>query len=504
MTKVAGYCRVSTDKCDQSNSFESQQRYFREYIGRNNDWELYDIYADEGITGTSTRKRTQFNRMIDDAYKGKFRLIITKEVSRFSRNILDTISYTRQLKSIGVAVLFMTDGINTMDPDAELRLSIMASIAQEESRRISTRVTWGQTRQMEKGVVFGRSLLGYDVIAGKISVNPVGSIIVKMIFRKYAIEQIGTSEIARFLKKEGYCTYSGSTSWKSNTIIKILKNEKYVGDLIQKKSYTQDYLSHKKLKNRGEVPLICIKNHHEAIISRDVWNLAQERLRKNNKHTNKNIESSNHYIFSGRIKCNECGSNFICRHKYQKDGTRIQRWCCGTVVYEGASVCGIRRLVRDDEATYMLKTAIQNLTIDSKYIFTNMTTLALEAIQSDRLQKTEQPERLRAEIELVMKKKQAVMESYFSGDIDKSDMRIMKEKYERQINDLRNKIKSAKINKETQVIKQEIQSTLKALLNCEVESEVLYKMLLNHLGVFKDRHLELQLNRLSQVFVFSE
>ena len=187
MIKVASYCRVSTDKDDQANSFETQCQYFREYIERRPDWELYEVYADEGITGTSTKKRAQFNRMINDAYEGKFQLIITKEVSRFSRNILDTIRYTRELKAIGVAVLFVTDCINTMDPDAELRLSIMASIAQEESRRTSSRVTWGQTRQMEKGVVFGQSLLGYDVKDGGIAINPEGAETVKLIFQKYAV-----------------------------------------------------------------------------------------------------------------------------------------------------------------------------------------------------------------------------------------------------------------------------------------------------------------------------
>ena len=163
MIRVASYCRVSTGQEDQANSFVSQQLYFRQYVQRQPDWELYEIYADEGITGTSTKKRAAFNRMIHDAYMGKFQLIITKEVSRFSRNILDTISFTRELKEIGVGVLFMNDGIDTLGPDAELRLSIMASIAQEESRKTSSRVKWGQTRQMERGVVFGQSLLGYDV-----------------------------------------------------------------------------------------------------------------------------------------------------------------------------------------------------------------------------------------------------------------------------------------------------------------------------------------------------
>lgn len=151
MIKVASYCRVSTDKDDQANSFESQQRYFRAYIDRQPEWELYQIYADEGITGTSTKKRAAFNQMIADARMGKFERILTKEVSRFSRNILDTIAYTRELKALGVGVLFLNDGISTLEPDAELRLSIMGSIAQEESRKTSSRVKWGQTRRMEQG-----------------------------------------------------------------------------------------------------------------------------------------------------------------------------------------------------------------------------------------------------------------------------------------------------------------------------------------------------------------
>ena len=218
--KVASYCRVSTEKDDQANSFEAQQRYFRDYVSRQPQWELYRVYADEGISGTSIKRRTEFRRMINEAYEGRFRLIITKEVSRFSRNIVDTITYTRDLKAIGVGVIFVNDGINTLDPDAELRLSIMASIAQEESRKTSDRVVWGQTRQMERGVVFGRSMLGYDIKNGKISINPEGAELVRLIFQKYALEQCSTSEIARFLTDGGYCTYRGGSRWQSNSVVK--------------------------------------------------------------------------------------------------------------------------------------------------------------------------------------------------------------------------------------------------------------------------------------------
>ena len=284
MIKVASYCRVSTDRDDQANSFESQQRYIKEYIDRQPDWELYQIYADEGITGTSTKKRAAFNRMISDAHRGKFQLILTKEVSRFSRNILDTITYTRELRTLGVGVVFMNDGINTLEPDAELRLSIMGSLAQEESRKTSSRVKWGQTRRMEQGVVFGRSLLGYDVKDGRLTVNPQGAEIVRLIFYKYGVEKKGTTVIARELREEGYRTHSGNVKWSNSHIVKILKNEKYVGDLVQKKTFTPDYLSHAKKYNHGEEKLVVIRDHHKPIIDRDLWNTVQRELKKRDRN----------------------------------------------------------------------------------------------------------------------------------------------------------------------------------------------------------------------------
>lgn len=282
--RAAGYCRVSTDKADQANSFEAQQRYFREYIDRQPGWALCGIYADEGLSGTSTEKRAAFNEMIEDARNGKLDLIVTKEVSRFSRNILDTVAFTRELRALGVGVLFMNDGINTLDADAELRLCIMGSIAQEESRKTSARVKWGQQRRMEQGVVFGRSLLGYDVRNGKIYVNPEGAEIVRMIFHKYGVEKKRTSEIARELQAAGLRTHSGSLVWRCSHIIKILRNEKYIGDLVQKKSITPDYLTHRKKINHGEEALVVLRGHHEPIIDRALWDAVQAELKKRNKH----------------------------------------------------------------------------------------------------------------------------------------------------------------------------------------------------------------------------
>ena len=507
MIPVAGYCRVSTDHTDQIHSLETQKQYFREYIQTHPGWILHEIYADEGITGTSTKKRTQFNRMMCDAYKGKFRMILTKEVSRFSRNILDTIACTRELRALGIGVIFATDQINTLEPEAEMLLSFLASIAQEESRRTSARVIWGQTRQMEKGVVFGGSLLGYRVKNGILSVNPEEAEVVRLIFRKYTEEQMCTSQIARFLTGAGYRTGRGNTAWTSGSIIRILKNEKYVGDLIQKKTYTPDYLTHSKKANRGQVPMITITDHHEPIIRRELWNLTQDRLQRNNKHKKGESSHSNRYVFSGKIKCGQCGSSFVGRIRYRKDGTRIRRWSCSTAAREGAGVCSVGKLVRDDDALQMLQTALRSLSMDFDAVIRNVTELALEAILAGQVTAWEEPDRVQQELDRVQQKKEAVMDAYFSREITKEDMLSMTEKYARQLTGLRKRLDEALLRKEHKQdcasLRSGLLAQVTALLTGETESDVFYKTVLESLTVFKDRHLELRLKLLPQVFWFT-
>jgi len=507
MIRAAGYCRVSTDQEDQANSFESQKAYFREYIHRHPDWELYEIYADEGITGTSTKKRREFNRMMNDAYRGKFQLIVTKEVSRFSRNILDTISYTRELRAMGVGVIFATDRINTLEPESEMILSYIAAQSQEESRRTSARVVWGQTRQMEKGVVFGHSLLGYDLKKGQLMINPEGAEIVRLIFHKYALEQISTGQIARYLTAEGFRTSRGSSKWKANAVIKILNNEKYVGDLIQKKTYTPDFLTHEKKPNRGAVPRITIRNHHEPIISREVWDLAQDRLRKNNKHREGESGHSNRYVFSGKIRCGRCGSSFVGQFKYLKDGTKVRRWSCGRAVREGKAACDVGKLVRDDDAMQMLKTAIRSLPMDFEAVVRGVTDLALEAVPGGQRNCGNWPDRVRQEMDHMQLKKEAVLEAYFSREISREEMLSFTEKYDRQYTALRKKLEEAQKSKDNHRdsagLRAKIQQEVESLLKGEADSEVFYKTMLQSLTVFKDRHMELRLNRLPQVFHFS-
>lgn len=515
MMKVASYCRVSTDKEDQANSFESQQRYFREYIDRQPDWELYRVYADEGITGTSTKKRAAFNRMIADANMGKFQLILTKEVSRFSRNILDTISYTRELKALGVGVVFMNDGINSLNPDAELRLSIMGSMAQEESRKTSSRVKWGQTRRMEQGVVFGKSLLGYDVKDGRLTVNPEGAELVRLIFYKYGVEKKGTSAIARELREAGYKTTTGNVKWSNSHIVKILKNEKYVGDLVQKKTITPDYLSHAKKYNHGEEELVILRDHHQPIIDRELWDIVQAELKKRDRNGDCGSGHSNRYVFSGKIRCGECGASFVSRQKKRKDGTSYKRWGCFTATTEGRVHedvqgnlvgCDVGKMLRDELAMDILKQSLASLQMDEEGIIRNVTDLAVEAVRAGEEQAGDRPEALEHQIELLSKKKADVLDAFFSRQITKDEMKLVNERYDRELEELRGKLAAARskegISCETEELKRDVRERVTALLSGETDSEVFYKNVLDHMVVYRDRRVEVCLNLLPQKWVF--
>ena len=515
MIKPASYCRVSTDKDDQANSFESQQRYFRAYIDRQPEWELYQIYADEGITGTSTKKRAAFNQMIADARMGKFERILTKEVSRFSRNILDTIAYTRELKALGVGVLFMNDGISTLEPDAELRLSIMGSIAQEESRKTSSRVKWGQTRRMEQGVVFGRSLLGYDVKDGRLTVNPEGAELVRLIFHKYGVEKKGTTVIARELREAGYRTHRGGIRWNGSCIVKLLKNEKYVGDLIQKKTITPDYLTHAKKANHGEEELVIIRDHHQPIIGRELWGVVQEELKKRNRNGALGVGHSNRYRFSGKIKCGECGASFVSRQKKRKDGSSTRRWSCYTAVNEGGVHvdsqgnrvgCDVGSALRDEVAMDMLRQALRTLRLDAGGLIDSVTAIALEAIRAGEQSGGERRESLELRLEQLNRKREAALDAFFSRDITREEMRRMTGRYDREAAELRERLARTGARSESScekaALRDDIRRRVAGLVNGEGDSEIFCKTILDHMVVYRDQRVEVRLNLLPQTWCF--
>lgn len=507
--KVAAYCRVSTDKEDQANSFESQQRYFREYIGRRSDWELYEIYADEGITGTSTEKRAAFNRMISDARLHRFDLIVTKEISRFARNTLDSLSYTRELKRMGIGVFFLNDNMNTLKEDSEMLLAIKSIMAQEESRFTSARVKWGQTRRMEQGVVFGRSLLGYDVKDGKMAVNPDGAEIVRLIFHKYVHERKGTTVIARELRESGYKTLTGSTSWRNTVILKILRNEKYCGDLKQKKTITPDYLTHQKKYNRGEEEFVFIKDHHEPIIDRELWEEAQREIARRDIDGKYGTCHGNRYPLSGKIKCSECKKSFVSRSRRRKDGSRYKAWRCGTATAEGKrriepgwqrGRLQVSYQLRDEVVMNMVRQSVGMLKLDTDTIVRDITRMVLEAIQSSQNSSKLSVQRLKKELEQIESKKKDLLDAFFAKSISKDDMKLMNAEYDRHIAELKEKIAAAEKQESPPcgagVLERDIRAKVTGIVSGETASSNFYGSLLDHITAYPDRHMEVHLKLL--------
>ena len=494
--KVAAYCRVSTDSSDQANSFESQQRYFRQYIEHNPDWELFEVFADEGISGTNTKKRKEFNRMIDSAKNGDFNLIITKEISRFARNTLDSIFYTRELKKYGVGVIFMNDGINTLDGDAELRLAIMSSIAQEESRKTSERVKWGQKRQMEQGVVFGRSMLGYDVKDGKMTINEEGAEIVRLIFHKFANEGKGTHVIARELAEAGIHPMRVK-EWSNTVILRVIRNEKYCGDLVQKKTYTPDFLSHEKKYNRGQEEFVIIKDHHEPIVFRELFEKANRILDEKSLSQKGKAKYSNRYIFSGKIKCGKCGSSFVARYKTRKDGSRYKAWRCYQSAKHGRKGCSCES-IRNEDVIYIMYLVCRQLKYNRRKIINNLTN-AIESVLMAEWNKTSTDE-LTAEIEELTRKRTELIELYTSGDISKEEFTELRQKYSDRIEKIRAMQKGIESQQsmldKRQELMEDIKKSIDELINGVQYEDEFYGRILDKIVVNDKNHIDVYLNML--------
>ncbi len=503
--KVAAYCRVSTDNEDQANSFESQQRYFRQYIERNPDWELYEIFADEGISGTNTKKRKEFNRMIACAKNGDFDLIITKEISRFARNTLDSIYYTRELKKHGVGVIFMNDNINTLDGDAELRLAIMSSIAQEESRKTSERVKWGQKRQMEQGVVFGRSMLGYDVEGGKMTINEEGAKVVRLIFHKFVNEGKGTHVIARELREEGISPMRVK-EWSNTVILRVIRNEKYCGDLVQKKTYTPDFLSHEKKYNRGQEEFVIIKDHHEPIISRELFDEANRILDAKSLSQEGKAKHSNRYPFSGKIKCGCCGSSYVARYKTRKDGSRYKAWRCNEAAKHGSphidkagNQVGCTGLsIRNEDATHIMYLVTKSLKYNRDKIINNLTAviqsiIAMDTTGTDVL-------KLQEQIKKIEGKRANLIDLYMSNLINKDEFTATRASCDAEIEELQSIIES--VDKQREMIEQqqqllkEIEDAIKEIVSGVEYEDEFYKHILDKMVVQDKDNIDVYLNLL--------
>ena len=342
--RVAAYCRVSTEQEEQLNSFESQVDYYTKYIADRPEYQMIDIYADEGISGTNTRKREGFNRMIADCEAGKIDLVITKSISRFARNTQDCLHYSRMLKNRGIGIIFEKEGISTMDASGELLFTILSSLAQEESRNISENCTWGIRHNFQRGIVHLNTtgFMGYDTDEnGNMIINQEQAKIVRRVFREFE-EGWTPNEIAKHLNEEKINGVKGKPSWNGATIRGMLTNEKYQGDARLQKTYTADYLTKKRVKNEGQVEQYYVEDSHKGIIPKREWEAVQMELARRTDYCKEvgltsfgmaSVESP----FTSRLVCARCGAVFgrkswksrsqyywMCRNKEAKHGNSCQ------------------------------------------------------------------------------------------------------------------------------------------------------------------------------------
>ena len=326
LRRVAAYARVSTDSDEQFTSFEAQVDYYTRQITANPDWTMVEVYTDEGISGTNTKKRDGFNSMIADALSGKIDLIITKSISRFARNTVDTLTAVRQLKEKGVEVYFEKENIYTMDSKGELLITIMSSLAQEESRSISENVAWGKRAKCEQGKVYlpYKQFLGYEKgLDGQPQIVEEQAKIVRLIYSLF-LEGLMPSGIAKRLEAMGTLSPAGKQRWQTSTVESILRNEKYKGDALLQKTFCVDFLTKKMKRNEGELPQYYVEQSHPAIVSPEVFDEAQQELKR--RREARYVGRSG--CFSGKIICGECGSYYGRKVWHSNDKYRTVVWRC--------------------------------------------------------------------------------------------------------------------------------------------------------------------------------
>lgn len=340
---MAAYCRVSTDNEDQLHSFDAQVAYYTKYINEHENYEMAGIYADEGISGTNTKKREQFRKMIADCEAGKIDLVITKSISRFARNTQDCLQYSRQLKNLGIGILFEKENINTKDSSGELLFTILSSLAQDESRNISENCKWGIRTKFKNGEMHLNTskFLGYDKDEeGKLVINPEQAKTVERIFEEF-IWGRNPQEIAKGLEDDGVPGCNGQTKWYTSTVIGILKNEKHMGDALLQKTYTADFLTKRQVKNKGEITQVYVKDSHKGIIDKETWKAVQEEFERRENFMMKHglvkyVYGSDCNPFTSRIFCGECGCSYT-KHTWKNRG--IEQWQCKNHRKDGKLMC---------------------------------------------------------------------------------------------------------------------------------------------------------------------
>lgn len=363
--QVAAYCRVSTEEEEQQSSYEAQCSYYTDKIMTNPEWTMAGIFADEGITGTSTRKRDDFNRMIRKCKKKKIDLILTKSISRFARNTLDTINYTRMLRAMGIGIYFEKENINTLDMDSEMLITMLGAFAQAESESISRNVAWGKRQAIREGKVYVNfnQLYGYFLDDHREpGINEEKAAVVREIYEQY-LRGSSLRMIKEKLDTAGTLNPKGEQGWKTSSIKSILTNEKYCGDVLGQKTYKEGVIGGKVQKNNGQLPQVLVQNNHPAIIARETFYAVQEEMKRRTaakspsaKSTTGRTSYASKYALSERLVCGECGTLYR-RCTWTIRGKKKIVWRCVSRLDYGTKYC--------KESPTMEETALQSAVMEA-------------------------------------------------------------------------------------------------------------------------------------------
>ena len=447
--KVAAYARVSTMGAEQLNSYESQKKYYYEKINNNPEWQFVNIYADEGISGTTDYRRAGFMRMMQDALSGKIDLILTKSISRFGRNTMDVLKNVRLLRDNNVAVLFEENNLNTLDTKtSEMLLTTLSAVAQQESENISEHVKLGLQMKMNRGELVGfNSCYGYkyEAKSGKLSIIAEEAEVVKFIFEEYCAGH-GANAIAKMLTEQGIKSPKGNNKWNDNTIRGILKNEKYKGDVLQGKSYTADPLSHKRYRNLGEADKFYVSEHHQPIISSKQFDLVQEILKQRcgaraNGRRIGNVGRK--YAFSSRIRCGFCGNCFTRRMVTGKNRENIPSWSCTSFAKNGKENCTESKTIREEMIKEAFVDSYKLLCSNTKFESDELFDIIKQTMNDDNTQ--EKLEELTVEYSNIKLKKSKLIDLMVEDKISEEDYNEKVEKYNKKMDTLQTKIEQIRL-----------------------------------------------------------
>ena len=501
--KIAAYCRVSTEKEAQIDSLEKQIEFFNEFTKKNG-YELYKLYADEGISGKQIKHRKQFQQMMIDAKAKKFDKVVVKDVSRFARNTVDLLQSVRELKSYGVQVDFLNNG-EVMEGGSEFILTILGAMAQQESANMSKRVKFGKDITAKKGRV-PNLVFGYDKIPDErytLKINEEEAKIVKEIFESYVYKGFGTTKIAWNLNDRGIRTKKTKSKWVQTSIVRILKNPIYTGRVTNKKSEVTDFITGTR-KELPEEEWIIVEKPEMRIISDELFNRAQELLeQRSNEFKLNNKRKKTEYVFSTLIYCKHCGYSFRrIKRKYTADGPEYIRWVCSGRNSMGVNHCPNTTVIDEEELLNAIKIYLKSI-IKNKKDFMKAVEKEFEKITKLRENNERSEESLLKEIEKVTVKKQKYMEMFQNEIINIQELKKYTNPLNEDIARLERELKliTSEI-KEKDVLEKELNKTIKTvddILNNQTITNAMLKTIIDVIEVDSDSNVEVRLKLLNEI-----